>query len=464
MEGADDDGGVNAHLPHTAKAFLVLAMVSLALLFAGFASSASAAIKLGVYVASQGEVGAPEDASVLDSYAAMVGRKPDIVMDYSNFTEPLLTSREVSNLSSRGETPLVSWQLYKSGYSGSTVPLSEIAAGRYDTYLKKAADEAKAMPFNEILIRFGHEMNGNWYGWSGDPTDFVAAWRHVVSVIRGQGATNVKFVWSANVDNGSYPFAAYFPGDEYVDYVGLDGYNWGTAGVGVNKWQSLEQVFSSSYKQLTQMSTKPVIITEVSSSEIGGSKAAWIREGFLQTIPQQFPRIAAVVWFDRNQEEDWRINSSEASLQAYREVVASSLYGGTVPPPAVEPVVSVEQLEVTPTESVPAPTESPKAKGKGKKSTKIVYRLSRKASVRISVKSPGSRRARKSLLIERPSITGRVDLSRLISARSLRRGTYVVTATAIDSTGLSSKPRHAGFRVIAPPPSHAGIGSARAAR
>lgn len=438
--------------PQISRRVATLSFLVGVLLLAVFAAPASASIKLGVYVASEGQVGAPEDARVLDSYAAMVGRKPDIVMDYSNITDPLLTPNEVSNLAARGETPLVSWQLYKSGWSGSTIPLADIAAGKYDSYLKQAAVQAKGMPFNEILLRFGHEMNGNWYGWSGDPANFVAAWRHVVSVFRAEQANNVKFVWSANVDNGSYPFAAYFPGDDYVDYTALDGYNWGTAGIGVNRWQTLEQVFASSYAQLEKMSSKPVIITEISSSEIGGDKGGWIKEGFLKTIPQKFPRVQAVVWFDRNQEEDWRIDSSTGSLNAYREVVASSLYGGANPPPAVEPEVAVESLEVTPTETVPAPTGGTK-KGGGKKkkaSRSIVYRLSRRAAVRITVSTPGSSRPKVSTTIPEPRRSGRVDLSQLLGNRTLRRGTYVVTATAIDATGLNSRPRHAGFRVVSP--------------
>src|SRR4051794_7029866 len=106
-----------------------------------YAAPASGAIRLGVYDAAQGEGGAPESAAVLDAYTAMVGRNPDIVMDYSNVTEPLLTNTEVTNLSARGETPLVSWQLYKSGYSGPTIPLAQIAAGTYDSDLRRAAAE-----------------------------------------------------------------------------------------------------------------------------------------------------------------------------------------------------------------------------------------------------------------------------------------------------------------------------------
>jgi glycosyl hydrolase family 26 len=460
------------------RASRILATASLLLAVTAslaFAASASATIRLGVYDAEQGEVGAPESAQALDQYAAMVGRNPDIVMDYSNITEPLLTKSEVANLSSRGETPLVSWQLYQSGYSGPTIPLSQIAAGAYDADLRRAAAEAKAMPFSEIMIRVGHEMNGDWYGWSGDPSAFVAAWRHIVTVFRAEGVTNVKWVWSANVNNGSYPFKAYFPGDEWVDYTGLDGYNWGTAGVGVNRWESLAQVFSSSYEELTQLSSKPVIITEVSASETGGNKAAWIREGFMKTIPQDFPRVNAVVWFDRDQEENWRIDSSASSLAAYREVVASSLYGGPNPAPgataATEGTVAIESVAVTPepgatpgtstapvmTISEPSPTSTKPSKSRPKgtrkhKATKaarhhkLSYKLSKKAQLRVSVAAPGQGQDYRTL-IGRATRQGDVSLSRLVHGRALRAGTYRVTAVAVDASGKQSKPRQVSFRV-----------------
>lgn len=417
------------------------------------AQADAAPIKLGVYSAAQGQVGAPEDAKVLDSYAAMVGRKPDIVMDYSNITDPLLTSTEISNLSQRGETPLVTWQLYKSGWGGETIPLRDVASGAYDSYLRKAAEQAKTMPFNEVLIRFAHEMNGNWYGWSGNPTAYVEAWRHVVSVFRQVGATNVKFVWSPNVDNGSYPFAAYFPGDSWVDYVGLDGYNWGTAGIGVNKWQSLAEVFKSSYQQLTTMSTKPVMITETSSSEIGGDKAAWITKGFLHTIPEQFPRIAAVIWFDRNMEEDWRIASSNSSLEAYRRVVSNSLYGGTDPAPAPE---TTEPVEVTSVEVTPKAHHGKKRSASSRivsRRARLVYKLSRKAKVGIAVHvrhRNGSHHLYE-MTVETPKRHGSVRLSRLVGGHPLNRGTYRVVVTALDEeSGATSQPRKARFQVAPP--------------
>jgi hypothetical protein len=320
--------GFLVHLRASLRAAACSGAVGVLLLAAGQPAAAPAALELGVYSGASGQPTALQDPTVLDSYIAMVGRKPHIVMDYKNLTDPLLTPIEISNVQAHGVRPMVTWQLYQSGWGGPTLSLQDVAAGLYDGYVRAAAELARGLPF-DVMIRFGHEMNGDWYEWSGNPTAYVNAWRHVVSVFRAESATNVRWVWSPNVDYGSYPFAAYFPGDTWIDYVGLDGYNWGASGQGTNRWESLAEVFSSSYQQLTQMSARPVIITETASSEIGGDKAAWIRDGFLSTIPQQFPRVVAVTWFNRNQEEDWRINSSSAALSAYREVVASSLYGGS---------------------------------------------------------------------------------------------------------------------------------------
>ena len=435
---------------------LIVALVS-CLAFAAVAAmapvAATAAIKLGVYTAQQGQVGAPEDAGALDGYAAMVGRPPDIVMDYSNITDPLLTPTEVSNLEARGQTPLITWQLFKSGWGGPTIPLSAVAAGLYDSYLRQAADAARNMPFGEILIRFGHEMNGPWYGWSGEPSAYVNAWRHVVTVFRQRNASNVKFVWSPNVDYGSYPFKGFFPGDSWVDYVALDGYNWGTTGQGPGYWQSLHSVFEASYDQLTQLSSKPVMIAEISSSETGGNKAAWILEGFLRTIPNRFPRVSAVIWFDRNQEDDWRIDSSTASLEAYRRVVSSSLYGG-----GTDPAPASKRIKVLSVDVVPKAIHGKGAKRRRgrvvRRRARVVYRLSRRAAVHIAVRARRARGRRSNnnhLTISRPRRRGSVRISRIMGGRPLRPGAYRVAVRAIDrKRGTRSRPRKARFLIAYP--------------
>jgi glycosyl hydrolase family 26 len=405
---------------------VILAAVALAV-----PASASATIQLGVYTP-----GAPADAQALADYTAMVGRQPEIVMSYRDFGLPLLYSNEASNLRATGQTPMVSWEPDQS--------LSQIASGSYDSYLHEQAKAAKSWG-TTLMIRFGHEMNGTWYSWSGQPESFVAAWRHIVSIFRADGVTNVKWVFSPNIQEGTkYPISPYFPGDEWVDYVGLDGYNWGT-GTSWSKWESLQSVFATSYSVITQLSTKPVIITETSSSEAGGEKAAWIRDGFMSAIPQSFPRVTAVVWFNRTQEDDWRINSSQASLDAYRAVVNCSIYGGSGP-----------------CEGASEGTTG-KKRGKRKLSVQAVsvpqrvtrdvtgtvsYRLSQTARVRIEIVPRGHSARRFKFTRHSRKGRSRIRLERLVRRHSLQTGRYRVVITARDREGERSRPRKDHFRVV----------------
>jgi hypothetical protein len=398
-------------------------------------ASASASIQLGVYTP-----GAPANASALSEYASMVGRKPDIVMWYRDFGQPLMYSNEIKNLGNTGQTPMVTWEPYEQS-------LSQIASGAYDSYLHESAQIAKTWG-RTLMVRFAHEMNGTWYPWAGTnstSTLYVAAWRHIVSLFRADGATNVKWVWSPNVQEGSkYPISPYFPGEEWVDYVGIDGYNWGTNNG--EKWQSLQEVFSASYSIVTQLSSKPVIITETSSSEAGGEKSAWVRKGFMSTVPQSFPRVSAVIWFNKTQEDDWRINSSQSSLEAYRAVVNCSLYGGTGPcEGATETTtttkkrkhgrIAVRSVRVT-------HRVSPEVTGS------VSYGLTDTAQVQIEVIPNGHPSHRTKVVRRSHSGHNRVPLQRLVHRHSLRSGSYRVVITARGDEGRRSRRHKAHFRVV----------------
>jgi beta-mannanase len=263
------------------------------------------------------------NAAALDGYQSQYGRYPDFALNYRDLDLPLLYSSEITDLNARKVTPMMTVEPY---VEGKAVTLSAIASGTYDSLIHAEATAAKKL-VQPVLVRFAHEMNGTWYPWSGSPTAYKEAWIHYVNIFRADEANNVKFVWSPNVNNGSYPFSGYFPGDAYVDYVGLDGYNWGGS-----EWKSLKQVFASSYTEVTKLSTKPVLIAETASAEAGGSKPGWISTGLLETVPAEFPRVAGVVWFSRDNsgagERDWRLESSASSVQAWEGVVDSPLYGG----------------------------------------------------------------------------------------------------------------------------------------
>jgi len=158
-------------------------------------------------------------------------------------------------------------------------------------------------------------MNGDWRPWcagvnGNTSAEFVSVWRKVYSIFRREGATNARWVWSPISQCGdSTPFKEPYPGDDYVDWVGLDGYNWGTMQYW-SRWQRFTEICGKSYSTLTKMSRKPMMIPEIASAESGGDKATWIRNTFLQEVSAKYPRIKAVVWFHAKKETDWRINSS----------------------------------------------------------------------------------------------------------------------------------------------------------
>jgi beta-mannanase len=262
----------------------------------------------------------------LDRYAARVGRMPRIAMWYQTwYGSQLVVRRVLRPVHRRGVTPMITWMPRTS--PSTAAGLADIAAGAYDGYLAQAAADARAWG-HRLLVRPFHEMNGRWEPWGfgvngNTAADFVAAWRHVVSVFRANRATNVRFVFSPNVISANSPdFRPLYPGDRYVDRVALDGYNWG-ASTPSTTWRGFHRIFGRSYRILARLSSRRMLIAETASSERGGDKAAWIRHAFLRAMPRDFPRIRAVVWFNHRKETSWPVGSSRAALRAYRRVVAA---------------------------------------------------------------------------------------------------------------------------------------------
>ncbi len=171
-----------------------------------------------------------------------------------------------------------------------------------------------------VLLRFAHEMNGNWYPWGGRPSEYISAYRHLADLFRRESVANVKFVW--NINSESVPYEPinqankYFPGEAYVDLVGLDGFNFGTSRTGAT-WKNFYQIFSPAYTFVSEAyPTKPIIISEVASAEHGGNKSQWINEMFLSL--SKMPKIEEIIWFSLLKETDWRIDSSFSSSEAFK--------------------------------------------------------------------------------------------------------------------------------------------------
>jgi hypothetical protein len=293
------------------------------------AAASRTPIVLGVYTA-----GAPGSPTALNAFAALIARRASLVMWYRGWNAPLIVPREINNVTSRGAAPMITWEPFD--YRDPTqdpYPLNGIASGKFDRYIRASAKAAAAYR-RPLLVRFAEEMNGNWVPWGAHvngntPALYIAAWRRIVRIFRADGATNVRWVWAPNIVPGGAPFAAYYPGSAWLDWVALDGYNWGRAHW--PGWQSLAEVFGASYGRLTALSRKPVMIAETASTELGGDKARWILQGLLQELPSRLPRVRAVVWFNRDGDADWRVNSSPSALRAFRQVAKNPLYKGRLP-------------------------------------------------------------------------------------------------------------------------------------
>jgi hypothetical protein len=234
----------------------------------------------------------------------------------------------------RGTIPFLSWgsQSLPTSTDQPQFKLSSLANGSHDAYIREFAEVARdwGRPF---FLRFDAEMNGFWFPWGesvngNKPGDFVAAWRHVHDIFTEVEATNATWVWCPNVDFTRLlvPLKGLYPGDEYVDWTCLDGFNWGETRNSAG-WQTFDEVFRATYKRVLRIApSKPMVIGEVASDERGGSKPNWIKQTF-RTIPKRYKKVRAVLWFNENdQGMRWPIESSKASKNAFAKAIGRSVY------------------------------------------------------------------------------------------------------------------------------------------
>ncbi|MGI9255244.1 MAG: glycoside hydrolase family 26 protein [Thermomicrobiales bacterium] len=279
------------------------------------------------------EPGAPGDAKLIDRIAAEIGRMPAFIQWYEAWGSPLsryserLHIERLRAVDERGAIPFITWEPWvpELGVNQPEYAPALIAAGAYDAYLRTWA-EPMALYGKPIYLRMFHEMNAEWYPWGAvqpwnTPEDLIAAWRHVWQVFQDAEAFNVRFVWCPDAGVGKVALNKLYPGDDYVDWVGLDGYNWGLDQPD-SEWRSFDDIFGVAYRALIRLSQRPVMIAETASVESGGDKAAWITEAFA-ALPQRYTRVKAFAWFNEKQPNgNFPVNSSSEALAAYQLAIA----------------------------------------------------------------------------------------------------------------------------------------------
>jgi beta-mannanase len=313
----------------------------------------------GAYTGAFMDFGDTEDEVSLDTieeFERMVGKHQAVIASSSYWGEQSFPTRNLNIIWRHGSMPVVFWSPWDRPYKQNAGPdkfsLTAIIEGKWDAYIDKWGDGAREFG-QPMIVVFGVEMNGDWFPWSGSfyggdepigtkgdewegPDHFKKAYRHVVDRVRARGAANVK--WMFHTNNYSYPldtwnFApAYYPGSDYVDWLGLSVYGQQFKD---EPNPDIPSLVDWPYKELAELDPqKPIMIAEwatgdfpFSPDERGMMKAAWISQA-LELFRTRYPRIkAAIYWHERWQNPDLtysnlRVNSSVEALEAYRAGVA----------------------------------------------------------------------------------------------------------------------------------------------
>jgi mannan endo-1,4-beta-mannosidase len=255
---------------------------------------------LGVYTP-----GVPQSYAGIKAFTALTGIRPGVVVYYSGWREPFQV-RFAAMAAKHNAIPLV--QIDPTGIS-----VAAIAAGRYDSYLRSYASAVKAF-HRQVIISFGHEMNGSWYSWGyrhTAPAVFVAAWRHIVTIFRTAGTRNVIWLWTVNILQcrcHKDSITPWWPGTAYVNWIGIDGYYY-------QKSWKFAPLFGPTIRAVRALTLDPILISETAAPT--ASQPAKIADLFAGIRAYG---LLGFVWFDANKRQAWRITRSAAAAAFQRGV------------------------------------------------------------------------------------------------------------------------------------------------
>ena len=320
-----------------------LAGITLALAACG--RSPDRGVPIGL--ALEGDPIAAEALSGFRERTGLPARLAVIFLSWPASREAFHFPREsLARIRAAGATPVLTWEpwVFDSGPEPRVIAGEAILRGEWDWYLHRFADEVLEFG-SPVWIRFAHEMNTTRYHWgcpdlarfdAGAPERYRAMFRHIVDQFMARGVHNSRWVFCANAESVPLPNTAatawnraanFFPGPDYVDVLGLDGYNWGTSQTRArhgwdSRWMSFEEIFSPGRDELLGLAPeRPLVIFETACATVGGDKSAWV-EAMTRTARQW--ALDGLVWFDIDKETDWRLLTglTPAALTALRRLDA----------------------------------------------------------------------------------------------------------------------------------------------
>jgi len=353
-------------MPASRLAAMLLACLALA---AGVADRA-----LGVtYEPPDGKAySAAYSSSGLESFQSFldVTGQPSVAM-FTYFNRyPETFSYALRLVAERPVEGALTWQLFNvaAGYDPGAVAgtTGRIARGEVDRYILDRAAELRRWQ-RPVLLRINHEMNGNWFPWSIRGRDgavrpdngyaqYIGLWRRAVILFRGgtraqidarlsdaglpaltvsgesfEPAGNVAFVWCAS-DGGSDDPLAYYPGDAYVDWVGVDVYAKGTGAdpdgpegpqtsFGAHMSRRADVIYNR-FSGPASAGHKPFMIGEWGLW--GTDDAGWI--GSMFDWVEAHPKVKALSYFNRDASGQHRLEGFPAAARAYAARIGNARY------------------------------------------------------------------------------------------------------------------------------------------
>ena len=313
----------------------------------------------GIYHGSFPDMGPTEDVVTIErikEFENLTGKETAWVYFSDNWFDGIKYPRgETEAIRDAGSVPFIrmmprsDWDGYKQDPNYS---MQNIIDGKYDLELHQYARDAKGYG-SPLLIEFGTEVNGDWFPWNGayngggqkdgygDPEKpdgserFVAAYRHIIDIFRKEQADNVT--WFYHVNATTYPedywnrMKAYYPGDEYIDWIGVSVYGPQTPSDG---WKTFTDVMDDNYRELEEITpNKPIALVEFGTIDPGEghSKAEWIDNALTSITSNRYPRIKAISYWHSKWENDgvvsnMRLDSTPESIKTYRELINSPIF------------------------------------------------------------------------------------------------------------------------------------------
>lgn len=277
---------------------------------------------------------APLDFTKLHETETRLDYQFPILLYYTGFLQdtdkhPSLASG-LANAKKNGRTLELTLQTLSQD-EGKGNMVYDVLNGEYDTYLKNYVADVKAYG-EPVLFRIGNEMNGDWcvysaYHTSKDTEIYKAFYQYIYGLFQEAGADNIIWIWNPNAK--SFPnfkwndSLCYYPGDQYVDVIGMTNYNTGTYYEG-ETWTEFDVLYDQLYAEYLEKYEKPLMITEFASSSVGGDKVAWVSHMFEKI--KNYDQLKVAIWWsgcdfdsDGNISRPYFLDETDELIQTFKE-------------------------------------------------------------------------------------------------------------------------------------------------